>query len=67
METPFIKHMKNKYPELDIDLILSLVDKTVEDIKPNPLNPDQSVKIFPGSDLNKNLVIKVISDYMSKI
>jgi hypothetical protein len=64
MESPFIAHMKSKYPELDIETIVSLVDKCVAEIKPNPENPDQSITIFPGSDLNKNLIIRIISEYL---
>ena len=56
--------MQGKFPELDIEAITDLVDKNAAEIKPNPENPDQSVKIFPGSDLNKNLIIKIISEYL---
>jgi hypothetical protein len=64
MESPFIKHMQGKYPEIDIKAIVELVDKNVAEIKPNPNNPTQEIKIFPGSDLNKNLIIKIISEYL---
>lgn len=56
--------MQGKYPELDIKAIVELVDKNVAEIKPNPNNPTQEIKIFPGSDLNKNLIIKIISEYL---
>jgi hypothetical protein len=64
MSREFITHMQGKFPELDIETITDLVDKNVAEIKPNPENPDQSVKIFPGSDLNKNIIIKIISEYL---
>ena len=56
--------MQGKYPELDIKAIVELVDKNVAGIKPNPNNPTPEIKIFPGSDLNKNLIIKIISEYL---
>ena len=56
--------MQGKYPELDIKAIVELVDKNVAEIKPNPNNPTPEIKIFPGSDLNKNLIIKIISEYL---
>jgi hypothetical protein len=65
MTSPFIKHMRDKFPELDIQAIVDLVDKNVADIKPNPNNPIQEIRIFPGSDLNKNLIIKVIYEYLN--
>lgn len=64
MESQFIKHMQGKYPELDIKVIVELIDKNAAGIKPNLNNPIQEIKIFPNSDLNKNLIIKVISEYL---
>lgn len=66
MESPFITHIQNKFPELDVKTIVEIVDRNVAEIKPNPANPDQEIKIFPGSDLNKNLIIKVISEYLEE-
>ena len=67
METPFITHMQDKYPDLNIKTIVDLIDRSVAEIRPNPENPDQSIKISPDSDLNKNIIIKTIHEYLKSI
>lgn len=67
METPFITHLKGKYPSLDIPAILDLIDSNVAEIQPITEDQDNCVKVPIGSDLNKNLIIKVISEYIESL
>ena len=59
--------MQDKYPDLNIKTIVDLIDRSVAEIRPNPENPDQSIKISPDSDLNKNIIIKTIHEYLKSI
>jgi hypothetical protein len=65
MTDKFKEHMKGKYPDLDTDRILSLIDQNVAEIQPNPANPTKECVVPIGCDLNKNLIIKIISDYLN--
>lgn len=67
METPFITHMQGKYPELDIKAIINLIDSNVAEIQPIKEDGNNEVKVPIGSDLNKNLIIKVISEYLESL
>lgn len=67
METPFITQLKGKYPSLDITAIINLIDSNVAEIQPMTGDKDNEVRIPIGSDLNKNLIIKVISEYLESL
>ena len=64
MSEQFKEHIQGKYPHLDTDRILSLIDRNVAEIKPNPLNPDKGCVVPIGCELNKNLIVKIISEYL---
>ena len=59
--------MQGKYPELDIKAILNLIDSNVAEIQPMKEDRNNEVKVPIGSDLNKNLIIKVISEYLESL
>jgi hypothetical protein len=42
----FVQRMKEKYPELDIDKIIGLIENNISSIKPSPFNSNKSV-LFP--------------------
>ena len=65
MPGQFKEHIKGKYPHLDTDRILSLIDQNVAEIQPNPLNTSKECVVPIGCDLNKNLIVKIISEYIS--
>lgn len=67
METPFITQLKGKYPSLDITAIINLIDSNVAEIQPMTGDQGNGVKVPIGSDLNKNLIIKVISEYIESL
>jgi len=66
MENEFINHMKGKYPELDIEIIVGLVDQNVNSIQPHTNNENKEISVPLGCDMNKNLIIKIISEYLKK-
>ncbi len=65
MPEQFKDHIKGKFPHLDTDRILSLIDQNVAEIQPNPLNTSKECVVPIGCDLNKNLIVKIISEYLS--
>lgn len=65
MQERFKEYIKGKYPNLDTDRILSIIDKNVKEVKPNSENHDGIVRVPIGCDLNKNLIIQIISEYLS--
>jgi hypothetical protein len=66
MASEFINHMKGKYPELDIDTIVKLVNQNVNSIQTHTKNPNKQISVPLGCDMNKNLIIKTISEYLKK-
>jgi hypothetical protein len=65
MPEQFKDYIKGKYPNLDTDRILSLIDQNVKQIQPNLNNPTRGCVVPIGCDLNKNLIIKIISEYLN--
>ena len=65
MPEQFKEHIKGKYPHLDTDRILSLIDQNVAEIQPNLSNISGECVVPIGCDLNKNLIVKIISEYMN--
>ena len=59
--------MQGKYPELNIKAIINLIDSNVAEIQPMKEDRNNEVKVPIGSDLNKNLIIKVISEYLESL
>lgn len=64
MEKQFKAYIKGKYPDLDTDKILSLIDQNVAEIKPNPANTEKGCVVPIDCDLNKHLIVKIISEYL---
>ena len=65
MPEKFKDYIKEKYPDLDTDRILSLIDQNVAEIKPNPANPEKGCVVPIGCDLNKSLIVKILSEYLN--
>lgn len=64
MEKKFVEHMTKKYSNLNVEKILELVDKNILDIQTHRENPNKEVILPLNCDLNKNMIIKIISEYL---
>jgi len=65
MAEEFKDYIKGKYPDLDTDRILSLIDQNVKQIRPNPNNTDKGCVVPIDCDLNKHLIVKILSEYLN--
>ena len=70
MENKFKSHMKSKYPHLDVDRAISILEQNVAEIRRGisetnrPGSPLNAELRFPlDSDLNKNVFIKALHEY----
>ena len=72
MENRFKSFMKSKYPHIDVDRAISLVEQNVAEIRrgisesnrPGSSDSEREIRLPLDSDLNKNLFIKALSEYM---
>jgi hypothetical protein len=58
----FKKMLNDKYPNVDIDKALSLIDQKLSEIQ--PIGKEKEVPFWLISDLNKHLIIQVVSNYI---
>ena len=61
-----IEHKKmlvEKYPTIDIDKVLSLIETNLDEIK--PMFGVGKVPEMLTSDLNKHIIVKVLSEYIN--
>lgn len=65
MPEKFKDYIKGKYTNLDTDRILSLIDQNVKQIQPNLNNTTRGCVVPIDCDLNKNLIVKIISEYLN--
>jgi hypothetical protein len=63
-EARFVSHVKDKYPDVNVDEILAIIDKEVQDIKitgPDDNHPNPELKFPIGGQLSKMVMISVIN------
>ena len=63
METPFKAHMRTKFPDVDVDKAISIFEDNISQIKIGVLEENREVRMPLGCDMNKNIFIKVLSEY----
>ena len=63
MESPFKKHMKVKYPDVDVDKAISIFEDNFSQIKVGILEDNPKVILPLDCDMNKNIFIKTLSEY----
>jgi hypothetical protein len=64
MDDRFKLHMAKKYPNVDVERAIALVDKEVSEIRKSLAEEgDREIRLPLNSDLNKNIVIKIIDEY----
>lgn len=64
MSTKFVDHMAKKYANLDVKKIIELVDNNILDMQTHIENLNKQIVLPLNCDLNKNMIIKVISEYL---
>ena len=64
----FVSHLKERYPELDVDKLLFIFNEQIEEVKKNiPENAPEDLKEIRlplSCDMNKAILAKTISDYL---
>ncbi|MEK6828855.1 MAG: hypothetical protein AABY15_01925 [Nanoarchaeota archaeon] len=65
----FVSFIKNKYPDVDVDKIISIIDKEVSSIEltgPDDNHPNPFMKFPIGSQMMKNFIIVVIDKFVKE-
>lgn len=66
----FVEHLKEKYPEVDIDLLLTIFNEQIDEVKKNipedAPEDKKEIRLPLGCDMNKAILAKTISDYLLK-
>ena len=63
MESAFYKHMSGKYPHIDMKKAFEVFDSQISEVQLAPNEENTDLRLPLGCDLNRNIVIKCISDY----
>lgn len=58
----FKKMLNNKYPNVDIDKVLNLIDQKLNEVQ--PIGKEKEIPFWLTSDLNKHLITQIISTYI---
>ena len=65
-DSHFVKHLKKKYPDIDIDATLQLIDSEIDLIKVGTKeDPDNPIMKGIKCELNKNLIIGILNKQQS--
>lgn len=64
MEKRFVEHMTKKYSNLNVEKIIELVDRNILEIQTHRENPNKEIALPLNCDMNKNMIIKIISEYI---
>lgn len=64
----FVGHLKEKYPELDVDKLLSIFNEQLDEVKKNipedATEAQKEIRLPLGCDMNKAILAKTISEYL---
>lgn len=66
-ENRFVSFVKNKFPDLEVDKILDIINQEVSDIQftgPDDNHPNPFLKFPIDSQMTKHFILKVISEFI---
>jgi len=62
----FIKAMNPKFPELDVERIIAIFEDNISQVKIGMFVDNPDLRLPLGCDLNKNIVLDIISRYLKE-
>lgn len=68
-ERRFVNHMKQKYEDIDVDKAVQIINEQVSQIQatgPDDNHPNPFMTFPIGSQMVKNIIIKVLDEYNKK-
>ena len=63
-DTPFVKMLKGKNPEVNVDKMLNIFNENFKEIK--KIQGTEDLRLPLDCDLNKALIASIISDYLKE-